>query len=143
MNNLICHPPTTSEDALIRVWLSGQAVVACIGCVSIREHQAVVIRDALTELASQHEGRLVVGLTEVCSMSAQCLADLATIRRLCESMGGKLVLFGLSDDVSRIVRSSGASRTFHIAQNIAEAIALIEREEPAGFIARFMRRKAA
>jgi anti-anti-sigma factor len=108
----------------------GSAGVAVIGLPSVRERQAMLMRESLSDIAKRYEGRLLIGLTEVTSLSAAAIADLVMLSGACRRMGGKLVLFGVSRHILDSIRSAGLHRSLDIASDRAEAAEWIRGKPP-------------
>ncbi len=95
------------DDGFVAVTKMGSVAVARIGCTSVRERQATIVRETLTELGRLNGGRLLVGFEEVGGMSAACLGDLLALKEMCEELGGRLVLFGLSENLREALKPTG------------------------------------
>lgn len=113
-------------DSFIAQSEHDSAGIAMIGMPSIRERQAVIMRERLAEIAKRREGRMLVGLTEVTSLSTSAIGDLVGLSKSCREMGGRLVLFGVSRQIMESIRAAGLHRSLDIAPDRAAAAAMLK-----------------
>lgn len=105
----------------------GRAVVARVVREKISEHEAEVVRaEALAAAGAPGAGhRLVLDLTEVQMITSAGLGAMIAIERDCKAAGGKVALFGLTDDLLGLFRMTKLDRLFAIKPDEAAAVAAV------------------
>lgn len=90
---------------------------------SISPFDLAPLEHDLKQAASQTAWRIAVDLTEVEMMGSQALGMLINLRKDTLANKGKLVLFGLSDDLQEMLKITRLSALFTIVKDKAAAIA--------------------
>ena len=135
------HIPAQSEDqAIFTVSPAEQAAVVSVACSRIHQHQAEHLRNRLIGVADRAGGRLAVCLEEVVDASSACINALLAVNTHCASMGGKLVLFGLNDEISKMLRMTKVNRTIAVATDAREALDSMDEPDPPHGLAGLFRR---
>lgn len=105
----------------------GRAAVARVVREKISEHEADVVKaDALAAAAAPGAGhRLVLDLSEVQMITSAGLGAMISIERECKAAGGKVVLFGMSDELQALFRMTKLDRLFVVKPDEAAAVAVV------------------
>lgn len=115
-------PGQSDDQALFTVSPAEQAAVVSVACSCIHQHQAELLRNRLIGVADRAGGRLAVCLEDVVDASSACINALIAVHTHCAAMGGKLVLFGLSDEIHQMFRVTKVNRTIAVADDARDAL---------------------
>ncbi|MCC5925128.1 MAG: STAS domain-containing protein [Bacteroidetes bacterium] len=77
-------------------------------------------------ISDQHSGDLIVNLNSVSFADSSGLSALLLASRLYRDASRKLVLFNLSDRISKLIAISQLSSVFMLAENEDEALSLLK-----------------
>lgn len=135
------HIPERSDDqAIFTVSPAEQAAVVSVACSCIHQHQAELLRNRLIGIADRAGGRLAVCLEDVVDASSACINALLAVNMHCASMGGKLVLFGLNDEITKMLRITKVNRTIAVATDARDALDSMDEPAPPHGLAGLFRR---
>lgn len=135
--------PTAST--LIRVDHAPAGAVAVLACEVVREHQVALLSGQLTELCEAARGRLVISLEQVRELTCGFIQVLARLAQRCRDLGGRLVIFGLCQDLRQLLRSTGLDHVFTLAGARDAALTLLDTPadaRPPSRLGRFLGRAA-
>lgn len=127
------------DGSLVTVSIVNGVTIVKISCPSVRQRQVVILEECLFEVADTSGGQLAVCLSGVAEFSSALINALIAVDRHCASMGGKLVIYGLTRQVRRLLRTTHLDKTLCIADSSEDALAAFDEATPRGF---FARRKA-
>ena len=119
------HPApkiAVDEDGLISVASLGDVAVVFVQCTALRERQAQVVQEKLTAVAERCRGRIAASLAAVQVMTSAGVNALLAVHLRCETLGGRLALFALSEDLARMLRVTKLDRKLIIAATAHEAV---------------------
>ncbi|MBX3358539.1 MAG: STAS domain-containing protein [Phycisphaeraceae bacterium] len=137
-------PQSVVEDALVFAEEDQGVMVASIGCQTVREWQAAMIRGRLEQVAGACAGRVALSLAGVTGVGSAFVRDLIRLTDHCSTLGGRLVLYSLSSEVQALFKTAGFDQKLHMAQTREEAIsAVTSGARRRGFFGRLMGRHAA
>lgn len=89
----------------------------------------VAVREALGEAIERGCRNVVLDLSDVAYVDSSCIALLVWLNRILEPRGGRLILTGANQNVSRILELSGllnVAPVISTAENAAEALSALE-----------------
>lgn len=140
-------PQSVVEDSLLSCSQEDGVTVASIGCQTIREWQAAMIRQRLEAAMDAGKGKVALCLAGVTGVSSAFIRDLIRLTDRGTAMGGRLALFGLSPELDSLLHVAGFDARLTIADSRDEAIGVITGESAVlrrpRFFERLMGRKAA
>lgn len=99
--------------------------IASVQCRDIREHQAMLLGDELTDAARRAGWLLAISFEKVEHLTSACLNMLVELHLCCRHNGGSLVVFGLPDEVQRIIRVTRLDTRIPVAADRAHACAIL------------------
>lgn len=105
----------------------GSTAVVSLSTNNFGVKHAATLVAKLTELALHYRGRLVVCLTGVSHCTAALLSALNDLARRCEGLGGRLVVCGLSEAMTKLGRTIGQECRVCLAPSPAAAVEMLER----------------
>lgn len=114
MSNAGEHPLRFETDQR-----NGIPVAHIAGDVDLRS--APRLRDQLLNFANQHDGRLIIDLSDVAYMDSSGVGTIVFVKREVERSGGTLVLAGLQPRVRSVFEITHLVQFFTIAENVDEA----------------------
>ncbi|MCC6660508.1 MAG: STAS domain-containing protein [Phycisphaerales bacterium] len=120
----ILATPKASDDSFVSVAATTHVAVASIELPSVRERQAAIMQERLTDLAAQCHGRLAVGFTEVTDMTSAAINALVEVSGACRARGGSLVIFGLARPLRKVFASTGLDKLLTVAADADAALRL-------------------
>jgi anti-anti-sigma factor len=120
--------PKTYDDSFVAVTATARVAVASVELRSVRERQASILRQRLSELCGQSGGRLAVGFTDVQDMTTACINALIEVSAECRGAGGQLVVFGLASPLRKLFASTGLDRVLTVAPDAAAALRVFAPE---------------
>lgn len=115
--------------------VDGVAVVG-VNLPSLRERQAVVLRDRLQEIAEKSDGRLAVSMTDVIDLNSACINALVDVNKACHALGGHLMLFGLRPELRKSFRQTGVDKILPMADDCDRALKTFEKRRWSPFRSR-------
>lgn len=101
-------------------------VVARVTREKIGDFEAAPLLGDLTTAAEPAGWKLVVDLREVQMLGSQGIGLFLTLRKRCDQNKGKLVLCGLSPEITEMLRISALLKLFVIKKDHDEALAAVK-----------------
>lgn len=98
--------------------------VARITAHAIREHQARALQETLITFADETRGKLVLDLSEVQQLTSAGVNAIVQGQDRCRKLDGRLVLIGLSADLTDLFKVTGLDRVLTIATHEDDAVML-------------------
>lgn len=97
--------------------------IAVVGvlCPAVRERQAAILSDELSDAARRAGWLLAVSFERVEHLSSACLNMLVDLHTRCRHNAGSLVVFGLPDEVKRILRVTRLDACIPVATDSSHA----------------------
>jgi anti-anti-sigma factor len=102
---------------------AGTGTVATLLTPSISPFDLAPLEHDLKQSAAETAWRIAVDLTQVEMMGSQALGMLINLRKEALANKGKVVLFGLNDDLQEMLKITRLSAIFTIAKDKSAAIA--------------------
>lgn len=119
-------------DVVVRWWamqstfvtskLYGPAVIVRVEREKVGEHEAPIIQQEVTQAASPHGWRVAMDLSAVTLLASAGLGTLITLNKLCKSSGGKLALFGISEDILAVMKLTRLNTLLTISNDQESAV---------------------
>lgn len=94
---------------------------------SLREYQAVLLRDELADVVEHSDGRVLLRFHTGSDVCASCLNELITQSHRCEALGGRMFIVGLSKTMRRLLKGTGLDSHLHLAKDTADAMRHFDR----------------
>ncbi|MCA9278122.1 MAG: hypothetical protein H6815_04945 [Phycisphaeraceae bacterium] len=118
----------------LHVYRVGDRVVASITHESLRERQALLLREDLTHLLDDCTGFVALGMERVEMLGSAAAGEIVRAANVCADRHGRLVVFGLRDELARDLQHSGMFDGVTRVRTKDEALELLMRctLEPAG-----------
>lgn len=117
--------PTGGEPLLDSVHASaigrGSFAEAKVKCERIAEREGPILLAELAEAAKSRSNKLIVDLSDVYMISSAGIGSLVQLHRAC-AQGGKLVLFGLNDELLAMLKVARLDRLFTILPTRDKAV---------------------
>jgi len=88
--------------------------IASVRCERIAEREGPILVNELTEVAKACGCKLAIDLTEVMMISSAGIGSLVQLHRSCAEHKGKLVLFGISDEMLAMLKVARLDKLFTI-----------------------------
>lgn len=98
---------------------------------TLREHQASLLRDELSEVVDQSCGRVLMRFSTGAELCATCLNELIHESRRCEALGGCMLVVGLSRPMRRMLKTTGLDQYLHLSKDTAQAMRHFDRRSAA------------
>jgi anti-anti-sigma regulatory factor len=95
--------------------------------LSMREHQAALLREELADVVDQSSGRVLLRFGEDAEVCVTSLRELICESKRCESLGGRMLIVGLSRNMRRLLKGTGLDRNLHLCKDTAEAMRHFDR----------------
>jgi len=92
-----------AESQYVTFELVGPVVAAQVLREKITEHENGAIENDLVAAAETHGWRLAVDLSQVMMLSSAGLGGLISLHNRCEAGGGKLVVYGIQDQIMQLM----------------------------------------
>ncbi len=104
--------------------------IAGVLCSAVRERQAALLADELADAARRAGWMLAVSFERVEHLSSACLNMLVDLHNRCRHHRGSLVVFGLPEDVRRIIRLTRLDACIPVATDSHHARELLSHAPP-------------
>lgn len=125
----------------LHVYRVGDRVVATVTQESLRERQALLLHDDLADMLDDCSGFVALGLDRVQTLGAAVAREIVRAANVCADRDGRLVVFGLRDDIARELRRSGALGGVSCVRSKDDALAALSNTQPAERRAFWQRKK--
>ncbi len=102
----------------------GEAVVAG-DCA--RDRDMASLSRQLADMARRADGRLVLDAGSLRPFTCSWINTLLDLDQRCRTMGGQLVIAGLSDDARDMIKSTGLEKRLRLVPSRAEGIRLLRQ----------------
>lgn len=126
--DILAHDPHTGP--LVEVQSVFPVAVVGVLCTAVRERQAVLLGDELADAARRAGWMLAVSFERVEHLTSACLNMLVDLHTRCRHNAGSLVVFGLPDEVRRIIRLTRLDACIPIATDSHHARELLSQAPP-------------
>lgn len=103
----------------------GRGLVARVLSPKLTEREAGIVTTEIAEAALQSGWRIAVDMSEVGFMASAGIGALVNLHQQAKKAGGKLVVFGLSDQLAEVLKISRLDKLFPIKANLDAASKLI------------------
>ena len=120
------------EDDFLATREVGGVCVAMIDERIITDHQVEAVKHRLYDLADAHAGRMAISLFNTDGSSMGLFAGLVQVERRCARYCGRMVLFNVPDETSRLLSSFGLLDRFIIGTDLEQALDLVRGTGGAG-----------
>lgn len=110
------------DNNLMQTRVENGVVVASLKCTKIGDFEAPGMLADLQTVGPSGLWRIVVDCTEVVLIGSRGLGVFIAARKVCEEHHGKLVVCGLSDELTGLFKMSGLTKLFTIKKDAAEAV---------------------
>ncbi len=104
----------------------GRAAVAQVLREKVSEHEAEIVKNESLAAAAGSGHRLALDFSEVRLLTSAGIGALINIDRECRAKGGRMALFGLSDELLGLLKMTKLDRVFMIKPDEAAAVAAVE-----------------
>lgn len=114
-----------SESSFVSLDPMGRGVVAHILSPKLTEREAEIVTTEIAEAALVSGWRVAVDMSEVGFMASAGIGALVNLYQQAKKGGGKLVVFGLSDQLAEVLKISRLDKLFPIKPDLEAAAKLI------------------
>jgi anti-sigma B factor antagonist len=106
-----------AESQYVGIQRIGSVAVAQVLREKITEHENQPVFTELTNAAAAANHRLAVDLSGVGLLSSAGLGGMITLHKACAAGGGKLVVFGLQDQILDVLKLTHLNKLLTIADS--------------------------
>lgn len=92
----------------------------------VSEYESEILKNEALAAGADAGHRLVIDLSEVELLTSAGIGALILIDRECRLKGGKMALFGLTDELLGLLRMTKLDRVFAIRPDEAEAVLAVQ-----------------
>jgi|GEM_PF-775071 len=111
-----------STSTFVSTQTVGAAVVARIHREKYTEHECAALDAELGAVAARNKHRLVIDLSEVMMIASAGLGSLVTLDKACKKNGGKLAMFGMSDQLRQVFEITRLHKLLLLAKDRDAAV---------------------
>lgn len=119
------HKPLESEpaaDTMFTFRRVGEVGVVTLVCPALRERQAALLANYLSDLADRLRGRLVLEVSGVRSFSCAWINTMIQLSRRCVERGGDLKIVGLAAPARKLLNRTGLLDHLHLERSQVAAL---------------------
>ncbi len=95
--------------------------IAKVKCERIAEREGPILLGELTRAAKARASRIAIDLSDVMMISSAGIGSLVQLHRACAEHKGKMILFGLTDEMMSMLKIARLDRLFTITPSRADA----------------------
>ncbi|MEO1128565.1 MAG: STAS domain-containing protein [Planctomycetota bacterium] len=110
-----------SEKSFVTIERVEKAVVGRISCASMGQREAPIIQEEVLKAAGEPP-QIALDFSGVTMMGSLSLGMLVTLSKQAKAGGGKLVLFGLNENLRGVLKMSRLDQLLTIAKNEKAAL---------------------
>jgi anti-anti-sigma factor len=114
------------QSSFVAVRPVGRAAVAQVLREKVSEHEAEIVKNEALAAAAGSGHRLVIDLSEVRLLTSAGIGALIMIDRECRTKGGKVAIFGLTDELMGLLKMTKLDRVFAIRKDEAGAVIAVQ-----------------
>ncbi|MDX2117819.1 MAG: STAS domain-containing protein [Planctomycetota bacterium] len=111
-----------STSTFVSTQIVGTAVIARIHREKYTEHECAALEAELGAAAATSKHRLVIDMTEVMLIASAGLGSLVTLDKACKKNGGKLAMYGLSDQLRQVFEITRLHKLLLLAKDRDAAV---------------------
>jgi len=91
-------------------------------CARVSEYEVKQLTSDLEAIAAERFGRIVLDLSQVALVTSAGVSMLIQLHKSCGACGGRMVLFGLNDDLVRMLKIAGLLKLLSVEKDRARAV---------------------
>jgi anti-sigma B factor antagonist len=110
------------ESQYVRTEPVGRVVLAEVLREKITEHENHAVFNDLSAAAAKHGQRVALDLGQVGLLSSAGLGGLITLHKACAAKGGRLVVFGVQDQILSLLKLTHLDKLLTIAPSREAAV---------------------
>ncbi len=114
-----------SESSFVNLDPMGRGLIARVLSPKLTEREAGIVTTEIAEAAQLSGWRVAVDMSEVSFMASAGIGALVNLYQQAKKGGGKLVVFGLSDQLTEVLKISRLDKLFPIKPDLESAAKLI------------------
>jgi anti-anti-sigma factor len=123
MSSAVANPVTQpSPQTMFTLSRVGDAAMVILSCPAVREWQANVLSNYLTEVVELNRGRVVLDIKGITQFTCAWLNSLISLSDRCKELGGIMIVVGMSRQGQRLMRDSGLTKRLQLAGSGEEAL---------------------
>lgn len=111
-----------AESQYVRIERVGGVALAEVLREKITEHENQPVFAELAAAAASSGHRLAVDLAGVGMLSSAGLGGMITLHKTCAGSGGKLVVFGIQDQILDLLKLTHLNKLLHVADSREAAV---------------------
>ncbi|MFM9995429.1 MAG: STAS domain-containing protein [Phycisphaerales bacterium] len=127
--DLLSESAAEADRGPTRVTVRSGVTFLVVQTNAVREHLAAIIDQQLKGMEGHTGGRVALCLSEVDDMNSAFINVLIEADRRFRERGGRLVLFGLNPELSRLFRDTGLDKRLSVSADCNRAVKRIKRLE--------------
>ncbi len=120
------HSRIVSASNFVSMSVVGRGVVARVLTPKITEREADIVSSEIGEAAQASGWRVAVDMTEVGFLASAGIGALVNLHQQAKQSGGKMVVFGLNDQLAQVLKISRLDKLFPIKPDLDSASKLIK-----------------
>lgn len=118
--------PVVLDTRYVKAWDTGAAIVASVVSEKYTERESQVIQNELGDAAAGRDNRLAVDMSRVAFLASAGVGSLVTLHKTLTGAGGRLVLFGIDEEILAMLKIAQLHRLLTIVDDESAALAKIE-----------------
>jgi anti-sigma B factor antagonist len=119
------EPPAAPRSPYLALQARGDGTLVRVLPEKVSEFEADLIRNEAIAAVAAGRTRLAIDLSGVELLTSAGMGALISIDRECRSRGGRTALFGLSDQLLGLLRTTRLDRIFTVQPDEASALAAL------------------
>lgn len=100
----------------------GGVTVATLHCEKLAEREAGILQGELLAAAKANAWKIALDVSEVMLLASVGLGALVTLNKDCKAGGGRLVVFGVVEEIREVLRVTRLERVLTIAKDQESAL---------------------
>ncbi len=109
-------------ETIVTFGMRGSAGVCTLSATNLSEHELQTVYRQLIDLTKRCEGRMVLDASMIRPLHCTWINSLLDLHHWCRGMGGQLIIAGLPEDATDMLRSTGLMRHFTLAETREDAV---------------------
>lgn len=116
-----------STSTFLRVEHAGGVAVARVLVEKVASREAEILETELGSAAESASHRVAVDLSRVTLLSSIGIGALVNLHKRCKARGGAMSIFGLSEELSTMLKITSLDKIFKLAKDESSAIKAVSR----------------
>ena len=110
------------ESVHVKADSLGKAALARIMCEKLTERESSIVTEELLRAAAQTDHRIAVDLSRVLFVASAGVGCIISVNKTCMENKGKLAVFGVNDDLMKLLKLTKLHKIFVVAKDEHAAV---------------------